>query len=100
MNPTKRLKDEEASVLNEILEASHQKEVIDEDLNGDKAKLLQQPSSFTVTHARKHLEYGKAKGGKKSKMKRTECSCYVEKSLLDTASSNTGASRTISASLE
>lgn len=50
MNPTKRLKDEEAGVLNEILKASHQKEVIDKDLNGNKAKSLLQPSSFTVTH--------------------------------------------------
>lgn len=74
MNPTKRLKDEEASVLNEILKASHQKEVIDEDLNGDKAKSLLQPFSFTVTHMhRKHLEYGKARGRGNSEMKRTEC---------------------------
>lgn len=40
MNPTKRLKDEEAGILNEILKARHQKEVIDEDLKGHKAKPL------------------------------------------------------------
>lgn len=100
MNPTKRLKDEEAGVLNEILKASHQKEVIDKDLNGDKAKSLLQPCSFTVTHIHRkktHLEYGKAKG-KKRNVKRTKCSCYLEKSFLDTPSSNTGASRSISAS--
>lgn len=64
MNPTKRLKDEEAGVLDEILKASHQKEVIDEDLNGNKDKSLLEPSSFTVTHIhgeKKHLEYGEVK---------------------------------------
>lgn len=65
MNPTKRLKDEEAGVLNEILKASHQKEVIDEDLNGNKAKSQLQPFSFTVTHKhrgeKKRLEYEKVR---------------------------------------
>lgn len=40
MNPTKGLKDEEAGVLNEILQARHQKEVINENLNENTATML------------------------------------------------------------
>lgn len=40
MNPTKRLKDEEAGVLNEILKASDQKEVIHKNLKEEEIILL------------------------------------------------------------
>lgn len=61
MNPTKCLKDEKAGVLNEILKAGHQKEVIDEHLNGDKAKSLLQPSSYTAGRKKNALSTGKEK---------------------------------------
>lgn len=71
MNPTKCLKDEKAGVLNEILKAGHQKEVIDEHLNGDKAKSLLQPSSYTAGRKKKRIEY--------RERKRTKCSRYVRR---------------------
>lgn len=64
MNPTKGLKDEETGILNEILKASDQEEVIHENLKEEKTTLL------VYTHTK--LSCIQSVG--KKNMERTKCS--------------------------